>query len=201
MIHRDWIRAMSYRGIILETVQKQKGIRRREPIRYTLGPGYSGRRAGQAPAPPGRARAQSAVAGVLDDPQCQPPEAQPRRPQGRGPPSFLGVAGHAHDRALLRCAAAGRPGRGQAPCQPGVPRHSVPAGPAEPGPAGEVSRRSAAPRATPRAPRTGTTSIFRPARLASALRSPPSPAWRRTMSGSRTGGRAMVQRAPCPRAE
>ena len=56
--------------------------------------------------------------------------AEPRRAEGRRPPGLVRLARHHHDGALLRRAAAAGPGRGQAACQPGLPRHPVPARPA-----------------------------------------------------------------------
>ena len=67
-------------------------------------------------------RAEAALAVELDDPQRQPPPRQPRQAEGRRPPGVLRLGRHHDDRALLRRAAAGRPGRGQAAREPDLPR-------------------------------------------------------------------------------
>jgi hypothetical protein len=55
-----------------------------------------------------------------------------RRPQGRRAPGLVGLAGDDHDGALFRRAAPRGPGRGQAACEPGLPRHPVSARQPEP---------------------------------------------------------------------
>ena len=66
--------------------------------------------------------------------------AKPRRPQGRRPSGVLRLDRDADDGALLRRAAPGRPGRGQAARQPGLPRDPVPARPADAGQARALPR-------------------------------------------------------------
>ena len=74
-----------------------------------------------------RAGAQGAVALHLHDPSCQPRGGPRRRAEGRRAPGVLRLARDADDGPLLPCAAAGGSHRGQAACEPGVPRHPVPA--------------------------------------------------------------------------
>ena len=116
------------------------------------------------------ARTESAVAGGVDDPPRQPPSAEARRAEGRRPPGIVGIGRDADDGAVLRRPSPGRSRRGQAARESGVSRHSVPARPAD---RRKTSRRSA-PRVAlsriRRAPRTPTTSIFRPGRWGSAWR-------------------------------
>ena len=85
----------------------------------------TGRRAGDARLPQ-RARAQGAVAVVLDGPQREPSAACAGRAQGGRPPGVLRLGGDADDGALLRRAGAERPCRREAPREPGVPRDPVP---------------------------------------------------------------------------
>ena len=63
-----------------------------------------------------------------------------RRAEGRRPPGLLRLARDDHDGALLRGAAAGGPGRGEAACQPGLPRHPVPVRQPDPREARELPR-------------------------------------------------------------
>ena len=72
-----------------------------------------------------RARAEDPLAGRLDDSPRQSHPSEGRRPEGRRPSGVIGVDRHADDGALLRCAPADRPRRGQAARQPGVSRHPV----------------------------------------------------------------------------
>ena len=101
----------------------------------------------------------------------------PRRAQGGGPPGVVRLAGHAHDRALLRCLASPGPGCRQAACQPGLPRDPVPARPPAAGRSSSGFGPSAAPSHTHREPRTVTTSTSRPARSGWGLPSRCSRRW------------------------
>ena len=80
------------------------------------------------------------VAVVLDDPSRQPHQAQQRRPQGRRPSGVVRLARHHHVGAVFLRAAPRGPRRGEAACEPGVPRDPVSVRPAEPRQAGEFSR-------------------------------------------------------------
>ena len=117
---------------------------------------------------PARARAQGPVAERLDHPSRQSPAAQPRRAEGRRPPGLVRLARHGDDGALFLGAAAGGSRGGEAARLAGVPRHPVPVRPPDAGQARAFPRRWAARSPIPRAPRTSTTSISRPARSASA---------------------------------
>ncbi len=57
----------------------------------------------------------------LRDPQCQPRAREPRRRQSWRASSIVSVTRNAHDRAVFSCAAAGRPGCGEAARLAGVP--------------------------------------------------------------------------------
>ena len=87
-----------------------------------------------------RTRKEGAVAVVVDDPQRQPHPGERRRPQGRRSPGLLGFARDGDDGALLRGAPARGPRRGQAACEPGLPRDPVPPRQPEPGEARELPR-------------------------------------------------------------
>src|SRR5438067_8555297 len=82
--------------------------------------------------PAERPRTQGAVALDLDDPQREPPAAEPGRAQGRRSSGIERVGGDADDGALSRCVAAAGPGGGQAACGTGVPRAALPAGTPDP---------------------------------------------------------------------
>ena len=142
---------------------------------------------------PRRTRTQGALARELDDPQRQSPARERRRPEGRRPSGLVRLARHHHDRALFRCAAAAGPRRGEAACQPDLPRHPVSARQPDPREARELPRLQGRAEPIPRAPRTPTTSISPPARSASASRRRCSPRWCRTMcartAGDRSAGR------------
>ena len=84
------------------------------------------------PPHPHRARAQDAVARVLDDPSRQSCPREWRRGESRRASGILRLARHHHDRALFPHAAAGRPRRGQAACGAEFSRHSISARPADP---------------------------------------------------------------------
>ncbi len=75
-----------------------------------------------------------------------------------------------------------RPGRGQAARRAGASRHPLSARLADRSSSSRISAASAGCRAIPAGPRTRSRSISRPARSALAWRSPPSPAWCRTIS-------------------
>ena len=83
---------------------------------------------------------QGALARELDDPQRQSSARQWRRPEGRRPPGLVRLARHHHDRALFRRAAAAGPRRGEAACQPDLPRHPVSARQADAREAGGLPR-------------------------------------------------------------
>src|ERR1700722_9663927 len=87
-----------------------------------------------------RAGAQGALALDLDDPSRQPHPREPRRAEGGRAPGELRLGGHAADRALLPCAQARRPRRGQAARGAGLPRHPVSARAAKPRGAREFPR-------------------------------------------------------------
>ncbi len=95
---------------------------------------------GRRPRGFGRAGEEGAVARELDDPQRQSRQARHGRPQGRRPSGFLGLPRRHHVRALFPRAAPRRPGGGEAPRQPHLPRHPVSVRPPEPGAAGEFPR-------------------------------------------------------------
>ena len=103
---------------------------------------------------------------TLHDPSRQPRGGPRRRAEGRRAPGLLRLARDADDGALFPRPAAGGSRGGQAACEPGVPRHPVPA--RQPG--RSTSCRTSAPSAArspiPRAPRTPTTSTSPPARSA-----------------------------------
>ena len=86
------------------------------------------------------ARAQGALAVELHDPPCQPRGRSRRRPEGGRAPGLLGLARHADDGALFPHPAPRGSGGRQAACQPGVPRHPVPARQPEPRQAAEFPR-------------------------------------------------------------
>src|SRR5436305_10302772 len=78
-------------------------------------------------------RAQAAVAVGLDDPPGQPHPPEPGRAEGRRASGELRLGDQHHDGAVFRHPAAAGPGRGQAACRAGVPRHQPAAGPADAG--------------------------------------------------------------------
>ena len=86
---------------------------------------HAGRRAGDARLPE-RARAQGAVAVLVDGPQREPSAPGTRRAQGGRAPGLVLLGRDADDGALFRRARAERPGRRQAPCEPRVPCDPVP---------------------------------------------------------------------------
>src|ERR1700686_4340112 len=87
-----------------------------------------------------RAGTQSVVAVVVDDPSRQPRQAQYRRLEGRRPSGLLGLARQYHVGAVFLGAATAGPRRGEAACEPGVPRHPVSVRAPDPRQAGEFSR-------------------------------------------------------------
>src|SRR6266568_5155805 len=102
----------------------RKGAGHAAGIARRAGSGAGGGLGGQA-CPASGARAQGAVALDLDDPQCQSPEAEPRRAQGRRPSGVERVGCDADDRALPRCHASAGSRRGQAARRPGIPRAAI----------------------------------------------------------------------------
>ena len=76
----------------------------------------------------------------MDHPSRQPCAALDRRAEGRRPPGLVGLARQHHVGALLLGAASTGPRRGEAACEPGVPRDPVSVRPPDPRQAGEFPR-------------------------------------------------------------
>ena len=128
----------------------------------------------------GRTREEGALALELDHPSRQSSAREHRRAEGRRASGLVRLARRHHDGALFPRAAPAGPRRGEAACEPELPRDPVSARQADAREARSASAATRARRAIRRAPRMPTTWISPPARSASASRRRCSPRWCRT---------------------
>ena len=87
-----------------------------------------------------RVRAEDPLARELDDPQRQSRSGQQRRDEGRRASGVLGLPFHHHDGLVSGRFEARGQGRGEAPCEPDLPRHPISARPPDAGEAREFPR-------------------------------------------------------------